>query len=169
MAVTNEKSSQINNLEAQPPIGIPSTDWKGVKRILRFTFTQGAAAGDANSTADLVKLPAGNIRVLLAECFMHRSAFGASRVADIGWTAYKTPEGADVAADVDAFVDGLSVASAGQALWSAASQGAGANGSGLDKTFLIQSRAGVTVRATVTGGTIPAGATLTGFITYIQD
>ena len=169
MAVTNEKSLQITNLEAQPPVGIPSTDWKGVKRVMRFNFTQGSNAGDATSTADLVKLPAGNIRVLLSECWMHRSAFGASRVLDIGWTAYKTPGGADVVADPDAFVDGLSVASAGDALWSGANQGASANGLDLDSSVLVQSRAGVTVQAVVAGGTIPAGATLTGYVTYIQD
>ena len=169
MPVTNEKSLQINNLEAQPPVGIPSTDWKGVKRIMRFEFTQGAAAGDIGSTADLVKLPAGNIRVLLAECWMHHSAFGASRTLDIGWTAYKTPEGVDVDADADAFVDGLSVATASDELWGSANQGASANGLGLDSTVLVQSFSGVTVQAVVAGGTIPAGATLTGYVTYLQD
>ena len=170
MAVTNEKSLQVNKLEAQPPEGIPTTDWKGVKRILRFEFTQGTDPGDAGSTADLVKLPAGNIRVLLAECFMHRSAFTGGRTLDIGWAAYKTPEGADVAADPDAFVDGLDVALAGDALWSEANQGAGGvNGLGLDSSVLVQSRSGVTVQATVAGNTILPGVTLTGYVTYIQD
>ncbi len=167
MAVTNEKSTQIGNLEASPPVGIPTTDWKGVKRILRFTFTQGSAAGDIGSTAELVKLPAGNIRILASECYMHRSAFGSGRTLDIGLRAYSTVDGTAVAEDADSLVDGLSVSSAGAALWSAATLGTAVDG--LDNSAFVQSKEGVTVFATVLGGTIPADATLTGFITYVQD
>ena len=168
MAVTQEKSSQIANLEAQPPVGIPTTDWKGVKRIMRFTHTQ-SVQGDAGSTVDLVKLPAGNIRVLLSECFMHHSDFGTGQSLNIGWTAYTEPDGAAKAADADAFVVGLDVAAPASAgFWSASPQGAG-SGVTLDQTFLIQSKAGVTVQATVLGNPIPLNATLIGYITYVQD
>ena len=172
MAVTNEKSTQVTNLESSPPVGIPTTDWKGVKRILRFTFEQGEtaetpAAGDPGSTAELVKLPAGNIRILTSECYMHRSAFGSGRTLDIGLRAYSTVDGTAIAEDADSLVDGLSVSSAGAALWSAATAGAAVDG--LDETAFIQSKEGVTVFATVLGNTIPAGAKLTGFITYVQD
>ena len=166
--MTQEKSTQIQNLEAQPPIGIPTTDWKGVKRIMRFTFTQGGANGPVGSTAELVRLPAGNIRVLLEECHMHRTAFGASGSLDIGWQAYSKPDGTTVDADADALVDGLNVVSAGDGLWGASSQGAG-SGVDADKSFLIESKSGVTVQATVAGGNIPAGAKLTGYVTYVQD
>ncbi len=172
MAVTNEKSTQVSNLEAQPPVGLPTTDWKGVKRIMRFTFTQGSNAGDAGSTAELVKLPAGNIRVLTAECNMHRSAFGSGRTLNIGHRAYQEPSGpggtgADVAEDDNAFLSALAVATAGAALWNAGTLGAGVDG--LDQSAYISSREGVMVYATVAGGTIPVGATLTGYVTYIQD
>ena len=168
--MTQEKSTQIQNLEAQPPIGIPTTDWKGVKRIMRFTFTQGAASGPVGSTAELVRLPAGNVRVLLDECFMHRTAFGTSplRTLDIGWQAYSKPVGTAVDADADAFVDGLNVGSAGEGLWGASSQGSG-SGAEADKSFLIESKSGVTIQATVGGGSIPANAELTGYVTYVQD
>lgn len=169
MAVTNEKSTQYANLTAQPPVGNPTTDWKGVKRIMRYTFTQGGAAGDANSTAELVRLPAGNIRVLAAECNMHRSAFGSARTLDIGFRAYQTvaPSPVQVAEDEDAFLDGLAVSAAGVALWSAGTLGAAFTG--LDQSADFNSRDGIDVFATVKGGTIPSGATITGYITYIQD
>ncbi len=166
--MTQEKSTQIENLEAQPPIGIPTTDWKGVKRIMRFTFTQGGTTGPVGSTAELVRLPAGNVRVLLEECYMHRTAFGTSGSLDIGWQAYSRPDGFAVDPDADAFVDGLNVVSAGDGLWGASPQGSGTVVDA-DKSFLIESKSGVTVQATVAGGSIPAGAKLTGYVTYVQD
>ncbi len=169
MAVTTQNSTEYGNLIALPPVFNPTTSWKGVKRIMRFSFTQ-SGAGDANSLVNLARLPAGNIRVLLTECFMHNSDFGTGITLDIGWTAYTEPDGTAKAADADAFVDGLDVATAAAAaLWSASSQGSG-SGVTLDKTFLLSSRAGILVQAIVLGaGGIPDGATLTGFMTYVQD
>ena len=165
--MTQEKSTQIQNLEAQPPIGIPTTDWKGVKRIMRFTFKQGGIAGPVGSTAELVRLPAGNVRVLLEECFMHRTAFGSGRTLNIGWQAHSKPDGTAVDAGVDAFVVGLNVASVGEDAWGASPQ----LGSGVDadNSSLIESKSGVIIQATVAGGDIPVGAELTGYVTYVQD
>ena len=169
MAVTTQNSTEYGNLVAEPPVGIPTTSGKGVKRIMRFSFTQ-SGAGDANSLVNLARLPAGNIRVLLTECFMHSSDFGTGITLDIGWTAYTDAEGNAVAADADAFVDGLDVSTqAATVLWSGEAQGTG-SGVTIDKTFLLSSRAGILVQAIVLGaGGIPDGATLTGFMTYVQD
>lgn len=161
MAVTQEKSSQITNLEASPPTFIPTTDWKGRVRAMRFTFTQGAAAGDAGSLAELVKLPAGNVRVLLYLSRLNFSAMGASRTLDLGWLAYANPDGTAVTADPNGLDDGVSVATAGNA-----TPGGTVGG---DETFLFQSKEGVTLTAQINDGTIPAAATIGGTIVYIQD
>ena len=161
MAVTQQKSTQIQNLEAQPPVGIPTTDWKGVLRVARFSFAQAGEAGDAGSLAELVKLPAGNIRVLLSESFIAFSAMGASRTMDLGWLAYQTPEGVAQAADPNGLDDGVSVVNAGTVVPGGTVQG--------DETFLFQSKAGVTLTAQINDGNVGIGETIDGYFVYIQD
>jgi len=110
MTVTAEKSTQVTNMEAAPPVKLNAGELHGRMRIARFTFTQGAAAGDANSTADLVKLPPGkNITLLKNLSRFVCSAFGASRVLDIGHTGYANIDGTAVAAAADVILDGADV------------------------------------------------------------
>lgn len=165
--MTQEKSTQIQNLEAQPPIGIPTTDWKGVKRIMRFTFTQGPNNGPAGSTMELVRLPAGNVRILAAECLITHDLFGAGRELDIGLRAYSQPDGTAIPEDADALVNGINVAAAGTQFWTADPLGVALDQP--DDSGLIRSKSGVSVFATVLNNTIPAGTKLTGYVTYVQD
>lgn len=159
--MTQEKSTQIENLEAQPPIGIPTTDWKGALRIMRFEFRQGGVAGVAGSLAELVKLPAGNIRVFLHLSRVNFGAMGAGRTMDVGWLAYETPGGTAVVADPNGLDDGIGVASAG----SVAPTGT----LGGDETLLFESKSGVVLTAQVNDGTLPANATIGGYFIYVQD
>ena len=164
MAVTTEKSTQRTNETATPPVLNPVHNAHGRVRSSYFSFTQGAAAGDATSTADLIKLPAGKVRVLKTESLVICSAFGAARTIDIGHTGYTQRDGTAVAASADTILDGGDVASA-----AAIRMGAGTNALGTDPTVEYDSVDGVLLQAVVAGGTIPAGATLKGYIQYIVD
>lgn len=163
MAVTTESSTQITNGTSLPPVMNPSYDDHGRVRCKVFTFTQGSAAGDATSTAGLVKLPPGVGRILLNESHIEWSAFGASRVLDIGYTAHTNTDGTAVVEDDNAFDNDIDVSSAGNA--ALGSDVAAASG----KMYQFDSKEGITIFATVAGGTIPAGATLTGYVLYVMD
>lgn len=152
-------------MEAAPPVKLAAGELHGRIRIARFTFTQGAAAGDANSTADLVKLPPGkNITLLKNLSRATCSALGAARVLDIGHTGYTNIDGTVVAAAADVLLDGGDVSAA-----ATLAMGAGTNALTANDAFVFDNKTGVTLQAKVLGGTIPAGATLNGYFTYIED
>ena len=161
MAETNELSTQISNLVASPQKRNPTTDEMGRNRTMRFDFTQGADAGDAASTMELVKIPAGRTRVYLDKSLIAFSAFGAARTLDIGTSAYTDSAGVVVTADPDRFVDGLDVSSAGTAKLTGVIGG--------EESFLIDSREAVVIFATVLVDTVPAAATLNGYIEIVRD
>lgn len=161
MAVTAEKSDQITNQEASPPVMTGVDTLRGKLKILRFSFTQGAAAGDATSTAELVKVPAGVVRVFLEKSYIAISALGAARTLDIGWQAYTDTNDEAVVADPNGLDDGTDVSSA------VAFKPIGTVGG--DETFLFESNGGVTLEAQINDGTIPAAATIKGYFAYVQD
>lgn len=161
MAVTTENSDQIDRIVAVPPKVVPTHDWHGRLRAARFSFTQGAAAGDATSNQRLVQLPAGKVRVHLALSRVAHSAFGAARTLDLGWEAYTGDDGVAVAADPNGLDDGVDVSSAG----SYAPTGT----VGGDETYLFESQEGVVIAAQTNDATIPAAATLKGVIYYSVD
>lgn len=161
MAITQEKSDQIVNQEATPPVMSGVDTLRGKVKMLRFSFTQGAAAGDAASLQELVKVPAGVVRVILSLSRIAHSAFGAARTLDLGWLAYTDTNGAAVAADPNGLDDGVDVSSAGSFI-----PGGTVGG---DETFLFESNGGLTLTTQNNDGTIPIGATLNGYIMYVQD
>lgn len=148
MAVTTERSTIVKVQEGSI-VSILSTLASSVLRVsaVPFEFTQGAAAGDATSTAALVMMPGGKHKFLGFVAVT--SAFGASRVLDFGHEAHTTGAGAAVAASAAAFKDDLDVsAAATNAVW---------------PNKDMDSDDGYVLNATVAGGTIPAGATIKGF------
>lgn len=160
MAVTNERSAQLTKMEAIPRGSLGTDEWHGRLRPAQFDHTQ-SVAGDANSTVGFVRLPAGRVRLFLFLSRIAHSAFGASRVLDLGWEAYKDRQNKDVAADAD----GLDV---GQDVSGAASYNpVGTVGGG--ESMLFESADGVVIAATVRGGTIPLNATLNGHLFYVLD
>jgi hypothetical protein len=162
MAVTTEKSDQVTNRDARPTVNNPVSDEGGRIRLAYFSFTQGAAAGDANSTVDLVYLPAGRKRILGALSNVSTSAFGSSRTLDIGHAGYtEASDGSTVAADEDAIHSAADISSAGAF--------APLDEIGNDKTFEIYSKGAVLIIAKCEGGTIPVAATVEGYITYTLD
>lgn len=163
MAVTTQKSTQETNRTATPPKMNPSYNDKGRKRAVYFSFTQDGA-GDANSLANLVHLPPGNVRLIKDESRFVCSAFGAGRTLDIGYLAHTKQDGTAVAASIDGILDGADVSAA-----AAVACGAGTNALGTDPTILFDSQEGVTIQAKCLGDTLPDGATLAGYFTIVID
>lgn len=131
-------------------------------KYFAVTFTGGGADGDE---AELVKLAAGNNRVMKTASRVNCSAFGSSRVLDVGYRAHtKYTDSSAVNASQDTIADGLDI-SANASL----AMGAGTNALGTDPTLLLQPSDRLTIVAKVTGGTIPDGATLKGWISYVQN
>lgn len=145
MAVTNEKSPQVNAIDVAGAAPLGPGD---IGKLYGYYggFTQGAAAGDATSTMDLLYLPAGKYRIIGRNSYIRFSAFGASRTLDVGYVAHTDHAGATVNADLDNFIDGTDVSSAGSAAFLA--------------DTLIDTRVPLKVQASVAGGTIPAAATI---------
>ncbi|MCB1883683.1 MAG: hypothetical protein KDG89_06770 [Geminicoccaceae bacterium] len=115
-----------------------------------------AGAGDAGSTIDLWRVPAGRVRIVGYLSRLRTSAFGAGVTLDMGHTGFSSRDGSEIAADGDALLDGKAVGSAGAFA--------------LDEdTFLIDGTGGTVIRATVLGGAIPAGATIKATIAYVVD
>lgn len=164
LAVTTEKSTQETNRTATPPVLAAGNEFNGRVGIAYFSFTQGAAAGDANSLATLCTLPAGKIRLLKTASELVCSAFGAARTLDIGYLAHTKVDGTAVSASIDAILDGADVSAAAKVIC-----GAGTNALGTDTTILFDSKEGVTIQAKCLGDTLPAGATLKGFFKYVID
>lgn len=161
MAVTQEQATEVSNPVATPPVLNDANSVHGKWRFARFNFTQGAAAGDATSLAELVKLPAGSVRVILDHSIISVSALGAARTADLGWLAYVDQDDDAVAADPNGLDDGVDVSSAVRY--------APIGTIGEDETYLFQSNGGVTLTLQINDGTIPAAATIKGYIIYVVD
>lgn len=154
MAVTNENSTEFANQTASPVVPLEPNEFQGSIQIAHFDFTQGVAAGDANSTLELIRMKAGRVRIVDIEFAC--SAFGASRVLDIGYRAHTNIDGVTaVAEDDNAYSDDLDVSAAADV-----------------RDFVdvvTESFDGFDIFAKVTGGTIPAGATVKGVIRYVRE
>ena len=130
--------------------------YAGTVRVLctGIDFAQGATAGDATSAQRLVKLPAGTLKIV--GIYLANSAFGASRTLDVGYEAYKAlSDGSTVAASTQEFWATLDVATAGgRFVWF---------------NTPLDNRSGVTIASAVAGGTIPANATLKGYVLHVGE
>lgn len=138
-------------------------DEHGKVRIAYFDVPAAnvAAVGDAGSTFELCKLPTGAVRVLPTLSRVTFSAMGSARTLDIGHRAYqKRPPyvGSDgiEAEDLDALHANEDVSSAGNATLTG-------------ETFDFYSTGGVDIVAQINDGTIPIGATISGYILYVYE
>jgi len=150
--MANQNSTQYANTQAVPATMNDVCDEHGRVRVRAFDFTQSGAGADGD-TVTLCQLPAGTLRIVGVQII--NSALGASRVVKVGHTGYTNLSNAAVAASDNAFLANTSVAAAGTI------------NSVLSSKFT--NKTGVTVRATITGGTIPDGTTLNGQILYALD
>jgi len=163
MAVLALNSTQAGYFTSGPTNGqlVDPVDYVGKLEFLWFDFVNGAVAGDANSTVTLCYLPAGKIRVFGGLSIVQHSAFGASRVADVGLPAYTERDGTAVTANEDAFHSAADIATAGAF--------APKDEMGADETLIVDSRAPVAVVLKCEAGTIPADAELHGFIVFARQ
>jgi hypothetical protein len=113
MAVTNRLSDVYTIQVATAPGARNERDVFGSESLWIYAeVTQTAAAGDANSTLELGKVPSGS-RLLLVNSILNWSAFGASRVLSIGYRAYTKADGTTQAESLTALGTALDVSSAG--------------------------------------------------------
>lgn len=128
-------------------------------RFIHFNIAAPAVAGDDGSSAILVKLPQGRVRVFPHLSKIWSGAFGAARVLATGHDAYAKSDGTTEAANLSAFGSAVSLATA-------VTEGK----VGTARKYDVFSRDGVNVRGTVTGGTWPVTTgTLEGYIAYAAD
>ena len=129
----------------------------GKVRLMHFNVVP-AVTGDAGSTARLLVLPHGRIRLIPNLSRFWTGAFGASRVLNIGYAAYTKEGGVDEVADPDAFVAANDVSAIGTA-----------KVLGTTRKYDMFSRKGITVTAQVTGGTWPSGTVLEGYLAVVTE
>lgn len=163
--MTTQYSTQYTQLFVTvPATPLPSTDYHGVVRIAFFDHTQ-SGAGSAPSSAAIVKLPPGRVRLLLSMSKAWVDWTTASATLDLGWDAYTDLDGAAVAADPDGLVDGLNVDTAGYFTFEGALTAVRAKGG----TWDFQSKGGVVIRATSQDVALAASSLISGYLAYVQD
>lgn len=135
-------------------------DDHGKMRIQYFSVSALAVAYAQNDTIVLFKLPPGRVRVLPCLSRISNSAFGAARTLSIGNKAYMKRPPIETLEPLlsTTFITALDVSGANAGL---------AWGTGIK--FDIYSTAGVDIYATVLGGTMPIGASMSGYMTYIYE
>lgn len=148
MAVTKNKSEQIKENESGKMIS--SLDNARV-RLMGFDFRQGTTAGADGSTADLVSLPA-RCKVVPTLSRLTSSALGAT--LNVGLRAHTNADGTAVAEDDDALSSALAVTTAASVTLN------------VEGYVDVDSKSNVIVFAK---GTLPANATLSGYIAYLAD
>lgn len=164
MAVTNEYSAEFQAaVNATPTQRVDVNKWGGKLRARYFKHTQGAAAGDINSTAELVRLPAGKVRIIGHLSRIEFSAFGAARTLDVGNRAYTKQDGTTQAESAAFYASAVDVAAAGNLILNEA------QAAGTHANLLVESKTGFDIFAKVAGGTWPAGAVTEGTIVYVLD
>jgi hypothetical protein len=168
MPVTAETSEQFKDVtDPRTNGGVDATYLRDVQYV-PFNFVQGAGVGDSPSTADLVYLQRGRYVILPKMSFIQWSAFGASRVLDIGITAHTNEAGAAVAANLVRFDDDVDISAAGSAAMGSDMVIADAAGISLNIGGVTNTD-GAIIRATVTGGAgIPAAAVLRGYVALVR-
>ena len=129
----------------------------GKVRLMHFSVNP-AVTGDAGSTAQLLVLPHGRVRIIPQLSRFWNGIFGASRVLNIGHAAYLKELNATEAANATAFVSANDVSAAGTA-----------KVLGTTRKYDMFSRKGIVVTAQVTGGTWPPGIVLEGFLAVVTE
>ena len=161
MAVTTQNSTEYTNQTATPPEFVQPTEMAGRVRIMYFTHDQ-SGAGDATSSVALGKIPGGRVRLLLSMSKAYVNWTTGSATLDLGWDAYEAVDGTTTAADPDGLVDGLNVDTAGYFDF-------GEDTTATGGTYVIESKAGVVIRATSQDVALAAGSDLVGYIAYVVD
>lgn len=159
-----QKSSQARIIDAA--FGAQNTllgknDRGGVEKVKRFTFTNDT--GSTIAAGSYLKLH--NMGpCLITGLTLNVSALGAARVLNVGTQEYiKGSDGTVVASNITALVTALDVSAAVNNFAANSVAGSGiVTGTGVDVT------GNTDLLCQVTGGTIPANATINGFLRLIE-
>lgn len=161
--MTTYYSEQVTKLDAIPVEPLNVDELHGKIRIARFDYDQ-VAEGAANSIIELVKLPAGRVRLLGANSKLYHNLTTGTVDLDVGWGAYTNMAGTAVDADADGLDDNVDCESAGVV-------GLGTVAAVLAEcqTKVFESQEGVTITATIKTAVIAADDTIKGYIAYVMD
>ena len=156
MAIEIFKSTEVTQMAGKLSENRQYWPAEGGKiRLAHFTFVNGSTVGADGSSVDLVKLPHGKVRILPGLSRIAVSALGSSRVMDLGVRAYVASDGKTaVAAILNDFVNDRDVSSATDSTF----------GTTVKKDYF--SSTGLTICATIAGGTIDAAETMEGYVAY---
>lgn len=150
--MATQNSTQYANTQATPRVMNSTHEDRGRVRVKAFDFTQ-SGSGSAGDQALLAQMEAGAMRVLYA--VVTNSALGSSRTMDLGHLGANDADGNAIAADPDAFSADTAVATAGTTTIQINSQ--------------LTTKDGFVLAAQINDGTIPDGATLSGYVCYVID
>lgn len=161
LAVT--ESEQIEDINETPPTALQPVDLHGRIRLAFFEWDNGLVAGDAGGVIDIVRLPAGRVRLLGRLSSIYHNMTTGSNTIDIGWKAYVDLNGDAVAADPDGLDDGISVETAGTINIGTVAAVLAECGQ-----YLFESQTGVVLTVTSVG-IVAASDKMVGCLAYVLD
>jgi len=153
-------SDQLQKSKNTPVEFNRETDQHGKQRTEYFKFTAPAGMSAAD-TIELATLLRGRVRILFNESFLHVDDVAAATITmDLGYRAFETPDGSTTAEAADAFDKAVDISGGLDAV----------PGSELDqpKTWVAESRQGITVFATLNTAALAEGEVIEGYITYMS-
>ena len=161
MAVTTQYSTEYDTGFVTQDDKLRPHELGGRVKVAYFKHTQ-SGAGDATSSAALVKLPPGRVRVLASMSKAYFNWTTASATADIGWDAYTDFAGDEVSEGPNGIDDGIDVDVAGFQTFGSALTATGG-------TKVFESQDGVVIRATSQDVAIADGDVVAGFLLYVPE
>jgi hypothetical protein len=166
MAATHEESVQYENVFTDAPVNLnPVSTWGSKLQVMFFNHVQ-SEAGDATSTVNLVKLPAGRVRLITGLSRAYVNWTTASATLDLGWRAYTGLDGVAVAESLAGIISALDVDTVGyQSLESDVT----ALLASLGGTKEFTSTSGVIICAHTPTAAIGSGDTIAGYLVYACD
>jgi hypothetical protein len=166
MGVTNQESVQYENAFTDAPRNMnPVSTWGGKLQLMFFYHAQ-SGTGDATSTVNLCKLPAGRVRLItgLSRAYVDWST--ASATLDIGYRAYTGLDGVAVDEALAAICSALDVDAVG---YRSLESDVTALLTTLGGTIEFTSTDGVIICAHSPTAAIAADDTIAGYLAYICD
>lgn len=155
------KSAQYVQYSASPMQMVKPTEWGAVKRasVGKLTFTAAGFTTAAAGDLQLIRMPAGRIRILERESLIVCPAGTATADLDVGYGSYRDQNGVLVAGDGDGFAASLDV-------------GGGAINAAFNATGVIDGREfysqdGFDIVASVDTANSPASGDLIVLVTYL--
>ena len=163
MGVTNQESVQYENVFTDAPVNMnPVSTWGATLQVMFFSHTQ-SGAGDATSTVNIVKLPAGRVRLITGLCRAYVNWTTASATLDWGWRAYTDLAGAAVAEDLAGILSALDVDAVG---YRSLESDVTALLASLGGTKEFLSKSGVVLCLHTPTAAIGANDTIAGYVVY---